>query len=108
MIDPARARSTCSDFAALLPSGFRAAFRRIGIAALLATAAAATPSFAHHEAIFGPQSSLVLSAPAYVSIQAFTRRLGTEHNHLQETTALLSVGFSPWEGIPPKINVYGR
>jgi hypothetical protein len=49
---------------------------------------------AHHEAIFGPQSSLVLSAPAFVSLQCFTRRWGQPA--LQETTAVVSAGVSPF------------
>ena len=53
---------------------------------------AAPPASAHHEAIFGPQSSLVLSAPGFVSTQAFTKNLGTEQRS-QETTFVLSGGI---------------
>lgn len=74
--------------------------RRRAVAALLGAALFAMPVSAHHEAIFGPQSSLVLSAPAYLSVQAFTRRVGTKDNHAQETTVLASVGFSPFEHVP--------
>lgn len=51
---------------------------------------------AHHEAIFGPQSSLVLSAPGFVSIQTFTRQTGTSSDRTQETTALASGAFTPF------------
>ncbi|MCA1826772.1 MAG: hypothetical protein ABR567_21270 [Myxococcales bacterium] len=60
--------------------------------ALLAAGAA----HAHHEAIFGPQSSLVLSSPAFVSLQTFSRTTvsGTE------TTGLVSAGFTPFTSVP--------
>ena len=46
---------------------------------------------AHHEAIFGPQSSLILSADKFVSIQVFGRELGSE-SRTHETTTLVSAG----------------
>ena len=54
---------------------------------------------AHHEAIFGPQSSLFLSARGYVSAQAFSRRLGRAAR-TQESTALVSAGVSPFAKVP--------
>jgi hypothetical protein len=48
---------------------------------------------AHHEAIFGPQSSLVLSADKFLSLQVFSRELGTFEAKTRETTALVSVGL---------------
>jgi len=53
---------------------------------------AAGSAHAHHEAIFGPQSSLVLSSPAFVSLQTFSRTTvsGTE------TTGLVSAGVTPF------------
>jgi hypothetical protein len=47
---------------------------------------------AHHEAIFGPQSSLVLSADRFVSFQVFGRELGTMDSKTSETTTLVSAG----------------
>ena len=47
---------------------------------------------AHHEAIFGPQSSLVLSADKFVSLQVFSRELGTSDSKTKETTTLVSAG----------------
>src|ERR1700694_1199825 len=54
------------------------------------------PAQAHHEAIFGPQSSLVLSSPAFLSLQTFSRTTvrGTE------TTGLISGGVTPFDGVP--------
>jgi hypothetical protein len=67
------------------------------LSAALAILFAAGPSSAHHEAIFGPQSSLVLSSPEFISLQAFSRRFSTG---VQETTPLLSFGFTPVAGLP--------
>jgi hypothetical protein len=47
---------------------------------------------AHHEAIFGPQSSLVLSLDRYISFQVFTRDLGSSDSKANETTTLVGVG----------------
>jgi hypothetical protein len=47
---------------------------------------------AHHEAIFGPQSSLVMSADKFVSLQVFGRKLGTPDSNTNETTTLVSAG----------------
>ena len=57
----------------------------------------AIPAQAHHEAIFGPQSSLVMSAPAFVSMQVFSRRLETLR---QETTFVLSGSITPVAEVP--------
>jgi hypothetical protein len=48
---------------------------------------------AHHEAIFGPQSSLVLSADRFLSLQVFGRELGTTESKTRETTTLVSAGI---------------
>jgi hypothetical protein len=57
----------------------------------------AIPARAHHEAIFGPQSSLVMSAPAFISTQVFSRRLETQR---QETTLVLSGSITPVAEVP--------
>ena len=67
--------------------------------------ALALPARAHHEAIFGPQSSLVFSSPGFVSLQVFSRRLGTGDSSRQETTGLVSAGFSPFDGAPLSFTV---
>jgi hypothetical protein len=56
---------------------------------------AATPVDAHHEALFGPQSASVLSPDRYVTVQVFSRRSGVPSERTQETTTVLSTGFSP-------------
>ena len=66
------------------------------VVGMLSTVALAAPARAHHEAIFGPQSSLVLSAPSYASVQTFSRQLGTAGARTQESTMLLSAGVTPF------------
>ena len=66
----------------------------------LSTVALAAPARAHHEAIFGPQSSLVLSAPSFASVQTFSRQLGTAGARTQESTMLLSAGVTPLRSVP--------
>jgi hypothetical protein len=61
---------------------------------------ATVPAAAHHEAIFGPQSSLLLSQRGFVSLQGFSKRAGPPEARLQETTLLLSGGGSPFERLP--------
>lgn len=51
---------------------------------------------AHHEAIFGPQSALVLSSDAYLTAQVFTRQIGPKEDRQQETTTVLSGGLDPF------------
>lgn len=51
------------------------------------------PASAHHEAIFGPQSSLVLSADRFVSFQVFSRELGPSDAKTNETTTTVSAGL---------------
>jgi hypothetical protein len=75
--------------------------RRTALAlALAATALGARESRAHHEAIFGPHSSLVLSAPAYASLQSYSRQTGAADARTQESTLLLSAGFTPVPELP--------
>jgi len=70
------------------------------LAIALVVVTAASSASAHHEAIFGPQSSLVLSAPGFVSTQVFTKNLGTSGQTSQETTFVLSAGVSPFRTLP--------
>ena len=55
------------------------------------------PVLAHHEAIFGPQSAMVLWVDSYLTAQMFTRQTGPESDRVQETTTVLSTGFSPFK-----------
>jgi len=73
--------------------------------AAVCTLASALPARAHHEAIFGPQSSLVFSSPGFVSLQLFSRRLGSGGSTRQETTGLVSAGVSPFGGVPLSFTV---
>ena len=59
-----------------------------------------SPAGAHHEAIFGPQSSLVLSADKFVSLQAFSRQLDTSGSRMRETTSLVSAGVRVSKRLP--------
>jgi hypothetical protein len=82
----------------------RQVMKRTIVVLVLSTAALAAPARAHHEAIFGPQSALVLSAPTYASLQTFSRQLGTAGARTQETTMLLSVGVTPFRSLPLSIS----
>ena len=57
-------------------------------------AAGASPAGAHHEAIYGAQSSLGVSADSYMTAQVFTRSTGPSGRRVQETTTVLSGGKS--------------
>lgn len=59
---------------------------------------------AHHEAIFGPQSSLVFSEPGYLSTQLFSRSIGAPGDKIQETTGVVSGGYSPFADVPRSFN----
>jgi hypothetical protein len=58
---------------------------------------AATPAAAHHEAIFGPQSSAVLSAEQFASAQVFTRETGTGEARRRQSTTVFSAGMQPFK-----------
>src|SRR5262249_39762149 len=55
----------------------------------------ATPAFAHHEAMFGPQSSAVLSPGIFLSALVFDKETGKGDGERRETTTVYSVGFKP-------------
>jgi hypothetical protein len=71
----------------------------------LAIVSHATTASAHHEAIFGPQSSLVLSVPSFVSLQMFSRQTGVSNNRTQETTGLVSAGLTPLHNVPLSLSL---
>ncbi len=64
-----------------------------------------SPAMAHHEAIFGPQSSSILSNANYAAFQIFTRQTGTGSERTQETTPLVTVGVTPVKDIPLSVSV---
>jgi hypothetical protein len=67
---------------------------------MLSTAA---PSFAHHEAMFGPQSSAVLSPGIFISAQLFDKETGKDDQQRRETTTVYSAGFKPMKKQPLSI-----
>ena len=55
---------------------------------------------AHHEAMFGPQSSAVLSPTMFISVQAFDRENGLNGFKHRETTTVFSTGLTPFKNNP--------
>ena len=70
------------------------------VAFVLSTTA---PAFAHHEAIFGPQSSAVLSPSAFLSAQIFDKEKGRNDDKHREATTVYSFGFTPVKKKPLSI-----
>jgi hypothetical protein len=73
--------------------------------ALIVLLSLSSPARAHHEAIFGPQSSLMFSSDGFVSFQGFSRRLGIAPARTQETTFVLSGGISPFKSVPLSLSL---
>lgn len=77
---------------------------RAGWIASLAIAALAlawpNPAWAHHEALFGPQSSLAVESEGFVSLQAHEHVFGVGNTYDQETAYIVSAGISPFHTIP--------
>ncbi len=55
---------------------------------------------AHHEALFGPQSSLAVESDGFVSLQAHEHVFGRGNTYDQETSYILSAGVTPVRSIP--------
>jgi hypothetical protein len=55
---------------------------------------------AHHEAMFGPQSSAVLSPGMFISSQVFSRNNGLNDYRHRETTTVFSAGVRPFKTNP--------
>src|SRR5579859_5730430 len=55
---------------------------------------------AHHEALFGPQSSLAIESEGFVSLQAHEHVFGVGSTYDQETSYIVSAGMSPFRSIP--------
>jgi hypothetical protein len=66
----------------------------------IACLAVAPTAQAHHEALFGPQSSLAVEAEGFVSLQTHAHAYGITGTETQEATTILSAGLSPIEGVP--------
>jgi hypothetical protein len=73
---------------------------RFAVAALAAALLFASPVRAHHEALFGPQSSLAVEAEGFVSAQVHAHAYGIHGTRTQEATYILSAGLSPIEHVP--------
>jgi hypothetical protein len=71
------------------------------VMALMLTSA--VPAFAHHEAMFGPQSSAVLSPGIFLSALVFDKETGKDEQQRRETTTVYSVGFKPVKKRPLSI-----
>ena len=72
----------------------RSHFRVYVLATLVSLFAA--PALAHHEAIFDPQSSAVLSAGRFAAAQVFMRETGPEGDRRQ-TTTVFNAGMQPFK-----------
>jgi hypothetical protein len=59
-----------------------------------------TPASAHHEAMFGPQSSAVLSPGMFISLQMFDREDGVGGYRHRQTISVYSLGVKPFETNP--------
>jgi hypothetical protein len=78
----------------------------VGMAAIVvATLVEAAPAEAHHEALFGPQSSSTLSPDGFLTFQVFTRELGPSGERTRETTGVVSAGIRVTRRLPITISV---
>src|SRR5579863_5082739 len=59
-----------------------------------------TQAWAHHEALFGPQSSLAVESEGFVSLQAHEHVFGVGSTYDQETSYIVSAGVMPFRSIP--------
>ncbi len=55
---------------------------------------------AHHEALFGPQSSLAVESQGFVSTQMHVHVTGSGSSYDRENTYILSAGIAPFPTIP--------
>ena len=62
-------------------------------------------SQAHHEALFGPQSSLAVESEGFASAQMHVKVIGRGASYDRETVYILSAGVSPWRRIPWSLTV---
>ena len=74
--------------------------RYVTLLVCLLLVARATPAYAHHEAMFGPQSSAVLSPGIFLSALVFDKETGKGDQERRETTTVYSVGFKPVKNRP--------
>ncbi|PYR74971.1 MAG: hypothetical protein DMF87_21540 [Acidobacteria bacterium] len=70
--------------------------RIINSLAFVCALATAAPAYAHHEAIFGPQSSAALTWPDFLSVQVFDVQRGKGDEKTHTTTTVFSGGVTPF------------
>src|SRR5882672_6513842 len=71
-------------------------FKRVTVFCLLVAACVtAAPAYAHHEALFGPQSSAALTWPEFLSVQVFDTQRGKGDEKTHSTTTVFSGGVKP-------------
>lgn len=58
------------------------------------------PGSAHHEALFGPQSSLAVESEGFVSLHAHEHVFGVGSTYDQETAYIVSGGVTPFREVP--------
>ena len=73
---------------------------RVHLLTTLAIVTVTSTAGAHHEALFGPQSSLAVEAEGFVSLQVHAHAYGVRGTETQEATYILSGGISPIAGVP--------
>ena len=71
-----------------------------GAATVIAFTLSSSGARAHHEALFGPQSSLAVESEGFVSVQAHEHVFGVGSTYDQETSYIVSAGVSPFRSIP--------
>ncbi len=75
--------------------------RAVAFVGVLATfSTIATFARAHHEALFGPQSSLAVESEAFVSLQSHEHVFGSGASLDREATYILSAGVTPFRAVP--------
>ena len=76
--------------------------KRVGVLLLFFTCASLLPAsaYAHHEAMFGPQSAAVLSPTIFFSALLFDKETGKDTQQRRETTTVYSFGFTPLKNQP--------
>src|SRR5436190_11295953 len=75
---------------------FTPAIAGLGAVALASGFLTAAPAYAHHEALFGPQSSAALTWPDFLSVQVFDTQHGKGDDKTHTTTTVFSGGVTPF------------
>ena len=78
---------------------------RIGIASAFAIISFSVSARAHHEALFGPQSSLAVESQGFFSLQTHMHAYGANGTETTETTTIVSGGLQLFPDMPLGIAV---